>query len=175
MASSHGGGSTGFGRARSGGWRPDVARSRRGRRLFGWLAAVALLTHGWLPIVLQAALAEGHGGGHVEHHAHPTHDLAAAAPDVRRSGPEPYVISASTSLRAAGAPDWRRSGDSRECPIFHDPICLCAIFVSFLMPASGPIPGPGVARSPRRRRPRPRPRQCRPIALFDARAPPRLP
>jgi hypothetical protein len=30
------------------------ARSRRGRRLLGWLAAASLLTHGWLPIVLQA-------------------------------------------------------------------------------------------------------------------------
>jgi hypothetical protein len=135
MASSHRGGSIGF---------------RRGRRLFGWLAAVALLTHGWLPIVLQAALAEGHGGDHVEHHDHLTHDPAAAAPDLRRSG------------------------DSRECPIFHDPICLCAIFVSFLMPASGPVPGPGVVRSPRRR-PRPRPRRWRRITLFEARAPPRLP
>jgi hypothetical protein len=70
----------------------------------------------------------------------------------------------------------RRSGHGQDCPIFRDPICLCAIFVSFLTPASGPVPAPGVVRSARRSCLSPRPRRPRPVALFEARAPPpRLP
>jgi hypothetical protein len=176
MASQHGGISAESRRARRDGrWPPGVARLRRGRRLFGWLAATALLMHGWLPIVLQAALAGGHGGSHVEHHGHLTHEPAAAAPDPGRSGPEPDSIPASTSLNAATPHDLRRSGDNRECPILHDPICLCAIFVSLLMPASGLVPAPGVVHSALRRRPRSPPRRCRRVMLFEARAPPRLP
>jgi hypothetical protein len=140
---------TGSGRPRSiVKWRADAARSRRRHRLFGWLAAASLLAHGWLPIVVQASLAGSHGG---DRHA-------------RQAAHEPAVA----------APDLRRSGHGQECPIFHDPICLCAIFVSFLVPAREPVPAPVVIRSARRRTPRPQLTRPRPVALFKARAPPRL-
>jgi hypothetical protein len=132
-------------------WHPGAARTRRGRRVFGWLAAASLLAHGWLPVVLQGSLAEHQGGAPHAHQGHLTHETAVAAPDLRRSG------------------------NGQECPIFHDPICLCAIFVSFLMPANGPVPAPGVARGARIRRADHHPRPPRPLAFFDARAPPRLP
>lgn len=117
------------------------ARSRSVPRLFGWLAAISLLVHGWLPVVLQGYLAADHAA----------YRLAEAGPDLRRSG------------------------HGQECPVFHDPICLCAIFVTFLMPASAPVPAPGIVRSARRRRFKSRPRRHRRGALFEARAPPRLP
>jgi hypothetical protein len=108
-------------------WHPGAARSRRGRRVFCWLAAASLLAHGWLPVLLQASLAEHQGGARQGQNGHLTHEDAATVPDLSRS-------------------DHRQ-----KCPIFHDPICLCAIFVSFLMPANGPVPAPGVARSARTR------------------------
>jgi hypothetical protein len=132
-------------------WRPGSARSRRGRRLFGWLAAASLLAHGWLPIVLQASLAGHDGGARHAHHGHLIHEAAVAAPDLRRSG------------------------HGQECPIFHDPICLCAVFVSFLMPANAPVPAPAVVQGTRRRWPRPPARRPLPVVLIKARAPPHLP
>jgi hypothetical protein len=122
----------------TGPWRPySVGRS--------------LLAHGWLPVLLQALLAEHQAGARQAQHGHLTHEAAATVPDLSRS-------------------DHRQ-----KCPIFHDPICLCAIFVSFLMPANGPVPASGVVRSARIRGADHQPRPPRSLAFFDARAPPRLP
>jgi hypothetical protein len=129
-------------------WQPAGAGARR-KRLVGWLAAASLLAHGWLPIVLQSSLAGHDGGARHAHHGHPMHEAAVAAPNLHRSG------------------------HGQDCPIFHHPICLCAVFVSFLMPASAPVPAPAVVRGARRRWPRPA-RRPLPVVVIRARAPPRL-
>ena len=115
------------------------------RRRLGWLAAASLLVHGWLPVVLGASLVAGDGGDRY-------------APDV------PICAAAAASPRPSRGP---------ECPVTHDPICLCAIFASCLTPESGPALAPPPAlRSARRRLPTRRPVRSRPVAPFEARAPP---
>jgi hypothetical protein len=115
------------------------------RRRLGWLAAVSLLLHGWLPVVLGASLVAAHGGDRY-------------APDV------PICAAAATSPRPAPGP---------VCPVSHDPICLCAVFASLLAPELGPAPAPPLAIRDARRRSRTRsPASSRPVALFEARAPP---
>jgi hypothetical protein len=117
----------------------------RARRLVGWLAAVSLLLHGSLPIVLQVHLAGPAAGGHAEH----GHAASAAAP--------PSVP----------------SNEGPECPLFHSAICLCAAFVKLLPAPAASALGPAFAARRRRSRfPAQRPWRRRPALLFDARAPP---
>ena len=62
-------------------WHPGAARSRRGRRVFCWLAAASLLAHGWLPVLLQGSLAEHQGGKSV------TYNMEITSPNsVQRQG-----------------------------------------------------------------------------------------
>jgi len=121
---------------------------RRGR-LVGWLAALSVLGHAWLPFsapILTVAAADS-GQGYA-HHA--------------------------VTTDQAPAPDTPRSGENRECPLTHDVICLCAAFAK-LLPSAG-APSVTAARGAGRRRGRfrsgrlPRPA---PALLFEARAPPR--
>ena len=77
------------------------------RRRLGWLTAASLLVHGWLPVVLGATLVASHGGDRY------------APPDV------PICAAAAASPRPSRGP---------ECPVTHDQICLCAIFVGALTP-----------------------------------------
>jgi hypothetical protein len=121
----------------------------RARRRFGWLTAVSLLLHGWLPVVLQASVTGAQAG-----HQDPT-----------------YVPICSAAV--AGDAAASRPARGPECPVTHDPICLCAIFASLLAPDPGPTPAPPpVVRGAGRRFPRPRPLRSRPFAPFAARAPP---
>ncbi len=116
------------------------------RRRLGWLTAASLLVHGWLPVVLGATLVASHGGDRY------------APPDV------PICAAAAASPRPSRGP---------ECPVTHDPICLCAIFVGALTPDSGPALAPPPAlRSARLRLPNRPPVRSWPVALFEARAPP---
>jgi hypothetical protein len=117
----------------------------RHARLIGWLAAVSLLVHGWLPILLQVHLAAAEVGGHAYH---------ANAAD-------------------GAAPSQVPSGEGPECPLFHGSICLCATFVKLLSApgASTPVAA-SVVRDKRGRFPASRPPRQRPNLLFDARAPP---
>ena len=122
--------------------------SARRRRLVGWLAALSLLAHGWVPLFAPiSTVAAADSGQGYAHHA--------------------------VTTDQAPAPDTPRSGENRECPLTHDVICLCAAFAK-LLPSAG-APSVTAARGAGRRRGRFRsdrlPRPARAI-LFDARAPP---
>jgi hypothetical protein len=126
-----------------------AARMTSARRRVGWLAALSLLLHGWLPVVLQASVTAGKAE--------------------RRHSPDPPICSAAVAS-AATAPQPARGP---ECPVTHDPVCLCAIFASLLAPGPGATPGPPPAvRGARCRLPTRRPGRSRPIPPFEARAPP---
>jgi Protein of unknown function (DUF2946) len=119
------------------------------RRRFGWLAAVSLLLQGWLPILLQVAMVAGHGNDW---------------------DPQDTPICSAAAAVAAASP---RPTRGPECPVTHDRICLCAIFANLLTPELGPAPTPPlVVRRARRRPPAQRPVRSRPVAPFEARAPP---
>jgi hypothetical protein len=119
------------------------------RRRLGWLTAVALLLHGWLPVVLQTSRIGAQAG-------------------VRDPSDVPIC-----SAAAAGAAVASRPARGPECPVTHDPICLCAIFASLLAPDLGPAPAPPPAvRGARRRLSTRRPARSRPLSPFEARGPP---
>ncbi len=121
------------------------------RRRLGWLAAASLLLQGWLTVVLQVAMVAGHGAD--------------------RDAQDTPICSAAVAVAAASS----RPTQGPECPITHDPICLCAIFANLLAPELGPAPTAPVAIRGARRRLRTQRRiRPRPVAPFEARAPPAL-
>ncbi|HEX5079687.1 MAG TPA: hypothetical protein VFV80_11100 [Geminicoccaceae bacterium] len=123
------------------------ARSRPARRraggLAGGFAVAALLLQGWVPVLLQTHLASREAVGHARHGA------AGAMP---------------TSAPSRTLP---------ECPLFHGPVCLCALFVSFVPAPAIPLPQAGApVQLARSRFAAARPRRQRRAARFDRRAPP---
>ena len=117
------------------------------RRRCGWLVTLTLLLHGWLPVVLGAALGAEEGA----------------------QRPVAGVFICSVTRAAAAS----RSTPVPVCPVTHDSICLCAIFVGCLSPESGPAVAPPMpVRAARLARPVPAPARALPVASFEARAPP---
>jgi hypothetical protein len=130
---------------------PAGALMTSARRRVGWLAAVSLLLHGWLAVVLQASVMAGKADG--------------------RHSPDAPICSAAVASAATAAPPTR----GPQCPVTDDPICLCAMFASLLAPDRGPTPAaPAAVRGTRCRLPTRRAGRSRPIPPFEARAPPAL-
>jgi Protein of unknown function (DUF2946) len=124
-------------------------RTIRVRAVCGWLVAIAMLAHGWMPVLLQASLITAEADAHAHAHAHHTGEPAKAAP-----GTAPH-------------------GKSQECPLLGSAICLCAVLVKVLPPPLVAVPlVAAMARSARSRIPATRPPRPGLPALFDARAPP---
>lgn len=121
--------------------------SSRARAACGWLVAISMLVHGWLPVLLQASFVSAAAVSHA-------HDHHADAP-------------------AQTAPDAAPTGGGQECPVLGGAICLCAAFVKLLQTPA--LAAPLAAAPVRRARGRfaaGRPRRQRRAALFDPRAPP---
>jgi Protein of unknown function (DUF2946) len=128
------------------------ALRHRHRRPVCWLVAIAILLHGWLPILLQASLLSAEARTHGDGQAHHAHHAGAPA----HSTPDPAPA---------------RKGP--ECPVLHSAVCLCAVLVKVLPPPV--VVAPLAAATARRaggRFPAQRPRRQARAAPFEARAPP---
>jgi hypothetical protein len=124
----------------------------RPRRPVGWLVALALLLHGWLPILIQVSVLSVEASAHGDSHAHHAHHAGAPA---------------------HGVPDPAPAGKGLDCPVLHGAICLCAVLVKVLPPPVIAVPFvAAMARAARGRYPARRAPRQRQVALFEARAPP---
>jgi hypothetical protein len=131
-----------------------VTRAVRQRyhRPLGWLVAIAILLHGWLPVLLQSALATAQAEVHGDSYAHHAHHADAPAQ------PEP---------------DPAPADKGPECPLLGSAVCFCAVLVKVLPAPAIEVPlAAAMARRARGRFPAPRPRRHVRAAPFEARAPP---
>ena len=115
----------------------------------GWLVAIAILLHGWLPILLQVSLLTAEAGAQAHGHAH---HAGAPAPTTPHPGP---------------------TGKAPECRVLHSAVCLCAVLVKVLPPPVVAVPVAAAMATPARGRfAADKPSRRRRAAPLGARAPP---
>jgi hypothetical protein len=147
------------------------AVQHRHRRAIGWLVAIAILLHGWLPILFQAALVEAPAETVREGHAHhaegaPAHHAQNA--DHAQQAHHAHHADAPAQPESDRAP----TGKAPECPVLHSAVCLCAVLVKVLPAPAATASLAATTRHARVRLPPQRPRRQTRLAPFEARAPP---